>query len=303
MNLSQIFSFYVDEQNSVQQQLERAIDDPTPLTAVDHLGVVHQLWRVTDEVAISQAAALMGDRDLYLADGHHRYETACNYRAELAERRILDDGHPANYVLMTCVASADPGMIVLPTHRLFRGTRVLHSADLAKRLAGYFDLAIVGVGVELARKVWRQIESVGSQSTLGLFTHADQTWHRATLTAEGVQEMKLAAAQRSLDWQSLGVAILHELLVKRLFVAESLPTPRYVHTIKEVVDELTSGDVAGRDATGQMGSNHPFHLAALVLPATLNDIRRVSDRGERMPAKSTYFYPKLLSGLVFNPLE
>jgi uncharacterized protein (DUF1015 family) len=81
-----------------------------------------------------------------------------------------------------------------------------------------------------------------------------------------------------------------------------LPTPKYVHSIEEVTDGLRRGDEVGRDATGQTGDGQPFQLAALVMPATVQHIEEVSRYGERMPAKSTYFYPKLLSGLVINPL-
>jgi hypothetical protein len=86
-------------------------------------------------------------------------------------------------------------------------------------------------------------------------------------------------------------------------VSAKLPAPKYVRDIDEVVSGLREGDAAGRDATGQAGTGGRFELAALVMPATVEHIRTISSLGERMPAKSTYFYPKLLSGLVINPLE
>ncbi len=100
--------------------------------------------------------------------------------------------------------------------------------------------------------------------------------------------MQEAAAEHSADWQSLGVSLLHRLLVETLLGESDLPKPRYVHLVDEVVEGLNSED---------------FPLAAMVMPPTLEHIRRISERVERMPAKSTYFYPKLLSGLVINPLE
>jgi hypothetical protein len=128
------------------------------------------------------------------------------------------------------------------------------------------------------------------------------------------------AADHSDDWQGLGVSILHRLLVDTLLVGQALPdtqpkshrqaqpdlrlpAPKYVRDIDEVVRGLKQGDDAGRDATGQAGTGGRFELAALVMPATVDHIRAISSHGERMPAKSTYFYPKLLSGLVINPLE
>jgi hypothetical protein len=115
--------------------------------------------------------------------------------------------------------------------------------------------------------------------------------------------MAEVAADHSADWQGLGVSILHRLVIDTLLDAPNLPAPKYVRHVEEVVRGLKKGDAAGRDATGQQGSGGRFELAALVMPATVEHIRAISSHGERMPAKSTYFYPKLLSGLVINPLE
>jgi uncharacterized protein (DUF1015 family) len=101
----------------------------------------------------------------------------------------------------------------------------------------------------------------------------------------------------------LGVSILHRLVIEHLLGWTDLPAPRYAHEISEFVAGLHQGDSAGRDATGQEGSGEAFELACLVLPATLDHVRAISENGERMPAKSTYFCPKLLCGLVMNSLE
>ena len=92
------------------------------------------------------------------------------------------------------------------------------------------------------------------------------------------------------------------MLVGHLLQHPELPSPLYVHDVDEVIHGLKHGDAKGRDATGQEADGEQFQLAALVMPATLEHVRDVSQNGERMPAKSTYFYPKLLSGLVINPL-
>jgi uncharacterized protein (DUF1015 family) len=116
--------------------------------------------------------------------------------------------------------------------------------------------------------------------------------------------MAKVAPEYSTDWQSLGVSILHRLIIDSLLAPScSLPAPLYVRDIDEFTASLKSGDAAGRDATGQISTGGRFELAALVMPATVDHIRVISGHGERMPAKSTFFYPKLLSGLVINPLE
>ncbi|HVX15556.1 MAG TPA: DUF1015 domain-containing protein [Pirellulales bacterium] len=287
-NLSQVFGLYPDAEGEANRLLEEAIAGKTPSEAIDHLGVVHRIWPVTDVQAISRLAGVMGPKPIFIADGHHRYETACNYRDELAAAGPLPANHPANYVLMMCVGMSDPGMIVLPTHRLFRGLPAMNSSELVKKLGGAFTTRIVGEGADLAQTVWEEIEYGGDQGTIGLYTAADERWVIASVTDAARARMSELASEHSEDWQGLGVALLHRLVIEDLLGAKDLPKPRYVHLVDEVVAGLESDE---------------FRIAALVTPATVDHVRQISEHRERMPAKSTYFYPKLLSGLVFNPHE
>ena len=303
-NVSQIFGIYPDEENEAQNILESAIAGVAPLEATDHLGVSHRLWPVSDIGIIHQVQAILDDKPMYVADGHHRYETACNYRDELVSADgPLPPQHPANFVLTMCVGMSDPGMLVLPTHRLFRGMRAITSDELITKLGDCFDCRIAGEGVDLAEMIWEEIAVEDSQTTLGLFTAQDERWVVARLTDAGRDRLAQIAGEQSTDWRGLGVSILHRLLVDTLLASGELPRPKYVHSVSEVIEGLESGDKVGRDATGQEGQGGRFELAALVMPATLEHIRLISEEGERMPAKSTYFYPKLLCGLVLNPLE
>jgi hypothetical protein len=185
-------------------------------------------------------------------------------------------------------------MIVLPTHRLFRGMPPMSSAELQKRLGECFSFEAAGAGPKQAQQVWQSIEEGDEQGAIGFYTAKDDAWTLATITAAGRERMAKVAADQSADWQSLGVSILQRLVLETLLDARDLPKPHYVHLVEEVVEALTHGDPEGEGR---------FELAALVMPASLDHIRAVSQHGERMPAKSTYFYPKLLSGLVINPLE
>jgi hypothetical protein len=189
---------------------------------------------------------------------------------------------------MMFVGMEDPGLIVMPTHRLFRGLPAMTSEELTARLAPCFSVRAVGTGADEATTVWEDIETGGNQGAIGLFTQKDQRWVLAELTEAGRQRMAEVAKEHTAQWQELGVALLHRLLIDDLLGGKDLPKPRYVHLVQEVVDGLKTGE---------------FPLAALVMPATVQHIRSISLTGERMPAKSTYFYPKLLSGLVINPLE
>ncbi|MFH1921548.1 MAG: DUF1015 domain-containing protein [Planctomycetota bacterium] len=287
-NLSQIFGLYPDPSCEAQDLLEAAIAEVAPVEASDHLGVVHRLWPVTNVEVLSAVGGAMSPKPIFIADGHHRYETACDYRDQVYDSGALRPDHPANYVLMMCVAMEDPGLIVLPTHRLFRGLEAITAEELTARLGDCFRTRPVGAGAELAPAVWEDVETSGDQGTLGFYTRKDQRWTVAELTDAGRARLAEVASDHNEPWRGLGVGVLHRLVIETLLGASDLPTPEYVHSADQVPNGLLTGE---------------FPLAALVMPAGVDSIRAVSLSGERMPAKSTYFYPKLLSGLVINPLE
>jgi uncharacterized protein (DUF1015 family) len=303
VKLSPIFGIYPDAENLCQDQLESAIEGQIPVEAVDHLGTVHRLWPVTNVKLIADVAAAMSGRPVYVADGHHRYETACNYRDQLQQTKRLDATHPANGTLMLCVSMSDPGMLVLPTHRLFRGLPEMTSEELITKLGDCFEIEQVGSGHQLTGDLWQRIETEGDQGTLGLYTHADRRWIVARISSTGRGRLATAAADHSDAWRGLGVSILHRLIVDELLGAFDLPKPMYVHDTKELTHYLEHGDLTGRDATGQEGQGGAFPLAAMVMPASLDHVRTISEVSERMPAKSTFFFPKALSGLVSYALS
>ena len=287
-NMSQVFGLYPDETCDVQQALDAAIADKTPLVAVDHLGVTHRMWPVTDVAVIATVTGMMGPKPIFIADGHHRYETACNYRDQVYDSGFLSPDHPANYVMMQCVAMDDPGLAVLPTHRLLPGVPEMDSTELAEKVGDLFTTREAGQGPAAANEVWEDIETADRQDTLALYTKKDDRWTILQLTDAGRDKMDQVAVDRDPVWRQLGVSILHRLVIETLISPDREVQPKYVHLVEEVVEGIQSGE---------------YPLAALVMPATVDHIRQISMAGERMPAKSTYFYPKLLSGLVFNPLE
>ena len=126
---------------------------------------------------------------------------------------------------------------------------------------------------------------------LGFYCPVDDTWVVANLNDAGRTKMAEIAGNQSSDWQGLGVSLLHRLIMDTLLGEVDLPKPTDVHQVEEVAEELAADQ-----------DTNKFGLAALVMPATLEHIKAISEHGERMPAKSTYFYPKMLCGLVINPL-
>lgn len=291
-NLSQIFGLYPDPKNEVQTVLDKAVAAMPPLEATDHLGVVHRMWVVTDGEVIAKVVSLMGDKPVFIADGHHRYETACNYRDHIAQTfgGSLPADHPAQFVLSMFVAMDDPGLLVLPTHRLFPNAPEFDQAELMNALGDCFTLEETLVGTDSCFTMWEDLETGGDQSRIALYTKKDDKWSLVKLTDAGKAKIAEVTPDHNEDWQALGVSILHKLICETLLkmppAAEVKPT--YVHLVSEVDDGLKTGK---------------FPMAALVMPATVDNIKTLCIAGERMPQKSTYFYPKLLSGLVFKPVE
>jgi uncharacterized protein (DUF1015 family) len=135
MNLSPVFGLFPDEDNEVRTILDAAVRTSPPLEATDHLGVIHRFWPVTDQQLVSRLTGLMGPKAVFIADGHHRYETGLKY---LEERRAAGDPqaiHPdgaANFILMMLVSMSDPGLVILPTHRLISNLPALRG-DRSRR--------------------------------------------------------------------------------------------------------------------------------------------------------------------------
>jgi uncharacterized protein (DUF1015 family) len=289
MNLSPVFGLYPDPDGAVTARLDAAVGRAVPLQATDHLGVVSKLWPVHDHQAVSAVTGLLSPRPVFIADGHHRYETGLRYLEEQrAAGEVPDAEAPANFILMMLVSMSDPGLIILPTHRLISGLPGLTADRLAELLQGHFQVETVGRGEQGARDAWGLIEADGSQDLLGFGTVADGTWQTARLRGAG--EMARLAAEHSPAWRGLAVAVLHVLVLDRLLGPGlgAKPECQYVHLLREV-----TGAVAARQC----------QLAALVPPATMGHVEQIAGNLEKMPPKSTYFYPKLLSGLVFNPLK
>jgi len=284
MNLSQIFGMYPDAEGAIQAQLDAAVGRSLPLEATDHLGVVNRLWPVTEQRVVSAMTGLMGPRPIFIADGHHRYETALRY---LDERRQAGETNPdaaVNFVLMMLVSMQDPGLIILPTHRLVSGVADLTAEKMRSQLGAHFDLETVGKGDKGVRDAWDLIQAHGEQNMLGFGTVADGVWQTARFRSPHL--LAELAKDHSPAWHSLGVSILHVVVLGKLLTGT--PSCQYVHSLHEVTEAMAA---------------KKCQVAVLVPPATMSHVEQIAGNLEKMPAKSTYFYPKLLSGLVFHSLK
>ena len=285
-NISPVFGLYPDEQNEVAAALEAVVNHAPPLAAKDHLGVMNRLWVVTDSSVISRVIGLMGPKPVFIADGHHRYETGLKY---LDEQRtggtVQDDESPANFCLMMLVGMSDPGLIILPTHRLVSGLPAVTREQVKAALAGHFD--VVGE-FDTAEACWEHVQLEDLQTVLGLGTVADGKWLAVKLR-DGTAMATLAPDQ-SAEWRGLAVSILHKLVLEKL-IPEAIggePKCTYVHLLKEVTDAVAANQC---------------QLACLVPPCGMEHVEEIAGNREKMPPKSTYFYPKVLTGLVFHSLK
>jgi uncharacterized protein (DUF1015 family) len=273
----------------VQSKLDAAVRRALPLEATDHLGVVSRLWPVSDQQAVSAVTGAMGPRPVFIADGHHRYETGLRYLDERRAAGEVRDAEAApNFILMMLVSMSDPGLVILPTHRLVSGLPDLTAEQVRSALEPHFQLETAGRADQGARDAWERIEADVGQELLGFGTVADGVWQTARFRAAPV--MAELAPEHGPAWRGLAVSVLHVLVLNRVLPERvgGRPECRYVHLLAEVTDAV--------------GSRH-CQLAVLVPPASMTHVEQIAGNLEKMPPKSTYFYPKLLSGLAFSPLK
>lgn len=272
MNISPVFGLYPDEANEVFANFENSLMRQLPLSATDHLGVTSKIWPITDEKIILAVTGQMTNRPIFIADGHHRYETGLKYRDELeANGMLTGPDHPANFILMNLVSMSDPGLIILPTHRLVSGLPGLSSKILSEKLQPHFEVKVLGKGTAAGREAWDEIEMDGSQDILGLYTKADDTWILARI--QNPELMEKLASDHSEDWQELAVSVLHVLVLNHLLGGQG--KCQYVHLLGEVEAAI---------------SDQQCDLAALVPPATMEHVESIAGHLEKrcLPNQPTF---------------
>jgi uncharacterized protein (DUF1015 family) len=290
-NTEPIFGLFPDPENAVTALFHAAGQSCDPLVqTVDGNGIVHRLFGCSDAVVIKRVADAMAAKPIFIADGHHRYETALAYKREReAAGETVGPEHPVAGILMLCVSMHHPGLAVLPAHRILSGLPSLTVERLRKATAEHFDWQeLVGAEATSARVDAHLKASRG---------HAFGLWVRGTpkafvLTLKDCKIMDQFAADHAKAWRKLDVAILDRVLLKndlpKAVDPADKPKLSYVHLTQQ-----------GFDAVHEDGADAAFILR----PLPVQSLQDVAGQGERMPAKSTYFYPKAISGLVMNPLD
>ncbi len=286
-NFSQIFTVFRDEREEVLAILEDATSDAPFLELSDDEGVVHQLWRIEEGEQAMAMTELMRERKLIIADGHHRYETALNYSKE--GHRSAEAAQAAAYVSVVMFRSEDPGLAVLPVHRLLRRFP-LQPQEAYRRLERYFHVDVFQTGLEERAGMFKERLASQRRPAYVMITSEGAA---LLVLKEGVDVETILPGQESPRWKSLDVPILHTLVL-----AESLGL--------DAADLAEKGDMNftpwESTAVSSLSSGEA-EAAFLVRPTSMHEIWDIAEGGERMPHKSSYFYPKLASGLVIYDHE
>ncbi|MCX5771246.1 MAG: DUF1015 domain-containing protein [Candidatus Hydrogenedentes bacterium] len=273
-NLGPVFALYADPEGRMGRVLGQADQRPPELTAQTIDGVKQEVWRVDADPFVTE---FFKNKRLYVADGHHRYRTACVYRDQMRAARSGDGPHPYDYVMMGFVSLNDPGLIIHPTHRLLAMPEGFDPAEFFKKLDRWFEVEPVDGALE------RQVEQA-TKCVIGVAFYGGGEF---LLRLRKDARQDLLGGVRSPAWRALDVAVLHAGIVERAIGPGDELTFTYERDGGEAVRLVREGK---------------FGIAFIMKAATADQIRACAEAGESMPHKSTYFFPKLPTGAAIHRL-
>ena len=283
-NISSIFGLYADEGNTADGLLRAFTETHEPIVDAHFQGVRNQLWRITDPVLIEQLQHSLLQRTVYIADGHHRYETGVNYRNERAAANPSHTGQePYNFILTYLANIYDEGLLIFPIHRLVHSLEGFDTSDLKARFEEFFT--ITELQDRAALKAF--LEQEPSNYAYGVVTSGNVFGICLKTDPDPLLDPARPEALKR-----LGLVLLHDLVLGRLLGISPEAMARqtnlvYVKDDREVFEAVAAGRI---------------QVGFVVKPTTVEQVLAVSETGEVMPQKSTFFYPKIMTGLLFNPL-
>lgn len=286
-SFSQIYSMYTDEEQTTRTRIEAVSQGAPDIEFTDADAVTHRLWCVTDQAQIAAFTAEFADRQLFIADGHHRYETALNYRRKImAETPDFSPEHPANYTCMFLVDMECDGLVVFPTHRMLANIGEFHEQDVLEKINQYFsfdrrnDLTAIE----------KDLQDGWDSHAMALYTGKDYYYR---LTFDDVELVRELLADMSESFCNLDVTILHTLILNKVFGITKADLAKQTKiTYTRSIDEALSLVKKGKQ-----------ECAFFLNPTRVDQIKDVAKAGDKMPQKATYFYPKLITGLVFMKFD
>lgn len=293
-NLSPIFALYSDPHGLVDQALKGS-REPEPLMHFrDRQGMEHRIWRVLDRGTVGTVRTLMKDKAVFIADGHHRYETALNYRSVLRERHPeAGERAPFEYVLVYLSNMNQRGLIILPTHRMLRNLRDWSPENFLQAATSFFDVQSFE-NSETGRSAWSAaLEAAGAAraTAVGFFTRRVPSVFLLSVRPEAVKGL-LARTGIPEVLHSLDVVVLDQVILKHLlalpdaFLGNS-DNIHFKHDLQEALHDVKSGR---------------YDAGFFINPTRIDQVQEVASAGLIMPHKSTYFYPKVGSGMLIHPI-
>jgi len=285
-NLEPIQLLYIDEKDTIMNKINNMLTEPI-IDVNGYDGFSHRLWKLEDEGIISMITKALKDKILFIADGHHRYQTAINYAEEIKNKTgATDDNASYNYRMVILANMFDEGLSILPTHRLIKKNG-LNIEDLVKKLNEYFIIEekipekIKEENMALSKKIKEEIDT---ESDHKFAMYLKDKYYILTLKDEKI--MDKIAGSHSKTWRTLDVSILHKIILEHLLGInnETLEDHvKYTRVDEEAISFVNKGK---------------FDFSFLMNATRIEELKAVADAGEHMPQKSTYFLPKMLSGLV-----
>lgn len=287
--MSPVFGLFNDNRGEITKTLFQHIGKPLLDGHLD--GVRNQLWAVIDADVENEIIRMMGTKPIYIADGHHRYTTALQYKAEVekAHGGPLPPNHPANYCLFCLVNMYDDGLLILPTHRLIGGLQNFDIDAFRSAVHPHFSLSETPITPDRMQDLADAIVQ-DDPHTFGLYDAKTKKSYKLKLVNMDV--LKPLEPKHSEAWRSLDVAILQRYLLdevlKPKFAGGQDPTKGYSSDAKQIVPHV---------------DGKKFQIALLLRPTPLPALEELGRHDEVMPQKSTYFFPKLATGMIINPLK
>jgi len=280
-NLSPIFGLFNDESGEVTEIIEKVISEDAPLIDTEVDGVRHALWRLSDKNRQIRISSAIKEKKVFIADGHHRYAVAKKYRDTARTRRGYNN--EAEYILMYLADISSPeNLTVMATHRVIKKMPVSDHKDVISRIDDYFDITYCDDLVCLMKKL-------GSASGKHVFGYLSGDKYIFLEMKNDKDVEKLVRDPKSPEWKQLDVSILHSGIFE------------YLLGMKDKEGNIFY--TRNPDEAEAMVKTRGFDGAFLLNPTRVDQLKAVAENGDMMPQKSTYFYPKLLTGLVINKFE
>lgn len=287
-NFSQIYSLYMDGGKNTLGKIDSLSKSEPDIQLQDNDNVTHRMWIIKDEKAIADICSDFTGRKLYIADGHHRYETALNYRNYLREQGLAKEGDACDYQMMMLVDMEHPGLVVFPTHRLVRNLDSFNAERVIDGCKEYFDVTEHS-DINTIESTLMELYNQGKKAYA--FYCGGSSYKLLVLKDTNIIKKLLPNA--STATQQLDVTILHTLILEKIFGIDAENMAKQINlTYTKIFDEAISSVQHGNS-----------QCAFILNPTRVSEIREVASNGEKMPQKSTYFYPKMITGLVMNQLE